>query len=48
MDWKIVEPDWRPALRMEKDIHRNRPYLARLRIVMLDDIVLSLKNLVHF
>ena len=48
MDWQIVDSDWRPALPMGKDIPRSRPNLARLRILMLDDTVLSLNYLVHF
>ena len=53
MNRQIVDPradiqcgdlDWRPALR----IHRRRPNLARLRILMLDDTVLSLKSLSIF
>ena len=38
--------DWRPVLRNRKRIHRSRH--NRSRIVLLDDIVLSLKSLVQF
>ena len=36
-----------PHFEIEKKIHRSPPNLGRLRIVLLDDTVLSFKCLVH-
>jgi len=60
MDRQIVDPglhiiiqrgdlDWQPALRNGKNMYFAAVQIvARLRIVMLDDTVLSLKVLVQF